>query len=232
MQPDTGFTITFAAFLDEWDSDHGRKPFYMGMLSQCDCVCNRADARYEPLHPGGFLLLATNCLDPLNYTGYMPGDPNHKPRPSNDPHCLQDKFVNLSLLVANTNFTSPDGKHINASVDHGRIGDPAWSRLPLEGPPMLTGTWNNITVVWQPTSLTELGSGVLNLTVFNPAIDPQPRTASHSLVNASNLFAPKGTPWDAGTSRFPNRSPCQPFFGKLRDLDVWNGVDCAPAMHW
>ena len=93
---------------------------------------------------------------------------------------------------------------------------------------MLTGTWNNITVVWQPTSQTELGSGVLNLTVFNSAIDPQPRTASHSLVNASNLFAPKGTPWDVGTSRFPNRSPCQPFFGKLRDLEVWNGVDCAP----
>ena len=222
LRADTGWTISFSAFLEL--QDYGPKPYFMGLLSQCDCVCNRADARYEPLHHGGFLLGATNCLDPLNYS-----DPKH-PSNSHDPHCDQDQYTNLSFYLANTNFTSPDGRHINASVDHGRIhGTPSWTRFWVEGPPMRNGEWNQITVVWQPTSPTELDTGTLNLTVFNPKMGPTPRTTSHPLVNASNIVPPAGTPFDVGTSRFPNREPCSPFFGKLRGLKVWNGVGCSKA---
>jgi hypothetical protein len=44
--------------------------------------------------------------------------------------------------------------------------------------------------------------------------------------HASKILPLYGTPFFVGTSRLPNLAPCYPFFGKLRDLRVWNGVDC------
>ncbi len=125
----TGFTISFGAYVDLQIEGHG-KPFQMGLLSQCDCVCNRADPSREPLHPGGFLLAATNCRDPLNHS---------------DPQCWQATYTNLSFYLANTNYTYRNGT-VNASLED--TGAHGW----LEGPAMLSDTWNNVSVVWRPDS--------------------------------------------------------------------------------
>lgn len=197
----TGFTVRFAAYLN-LKIEGGGKPFQMGLLSQCDCVCNRADPSREALHPGGFLLAATNCRDPLNRT---------------DPQCWQATYTNLSFYLANTNYTYPNGT-VNASLED--TGAHGW----LEGPPMLNGTWNDVSVVWRPNAA-NLDTGTLSMSVDNPLIGPE-QTTSHVIKNASNILPPYGTPFFFGTSRFPNLAPCHPFLGKLRDLRVWNGVDC------
>jgi hypothetical protein len=66
------------------------------------------------------------------------------------------------------------------------------------------------------------------MSVDNAAIGPK-QTTSYTIQNASNIVPPFGTPFFFGTSRFPNLAPCHPFFGSLRDLRVWNGVDCSRA---
>ena len=202
LQPSfAGFTIRFSVYPNLAIEGRG-KPFQMGLLSQCDCVCNRADPSREPLHHGGFLLGATNCRDPLNRT---------------DPQCWQATYTNLSFYLANTNYTFRNGT-VNASLED--TGAHGW----LEGPPMFNGTWNDVSVVWRPDA-TNLGTGTLSMSVDNPRIG-QEQTTSYAIQNASNIVPPPGTPFIFGSSRFPNLAPCHPFFGKLRDLQVWNGIDC------
>lgn len=134
-----------------------------------------------------------------------------------DPQCWQATYTNLSFYLANTNYTYPNGT-VNASLED--TGAHGW----LEGPPMLNGTWNDVSVVWRPNAA-NLDTGTLSMSVDNPLIGPE-QTTSHVIKNASNILPPYGTPFFFGTSRFPNLAPCHPFFGKLRDLRVWNGVDC------
>lgn len=197
-----GFTIRFSAYIDLREEGTG-KPYQMGLLSQCDCVCNRADPSREPLHSGGFLLATTNCRDPRNQS---------------DPQCNQATYTNLSFYLANTNYTWANGT-VNASLED--TGAHGW----VEGPPMLNGTWNDVSVVWRPDS-EKPDTGTLSMTVTNPSMPS--KTTSRTLCNASNIVPPHGTPFWFGTSRFPNLAPCHPFFGRLRDLTVWNGAACGP----